>query len=60
MKASDILFWLLRGLAMIETYRKLKDATLRRTAAGIARHHFREYGRRLQCRLMFAAREVLP
>lgn len=58
MKASYILFWLLRGLTMIDSYRRLKDATLRLTAAGIARHHFREYGRRMQTRLMFAAREV--
>jgi len=58
-RADDVLFWLLRALDRIESYRKLHDHSLRRQAMMQARHHLKEYARRMSIRLAFAdLREV--
>jgi len=58
-RADDVLFWLLRALDRIDSYRKLRDHPLRRQATVQARHHLKEYARRMSIRLAFAdLREV--
>ena len=59
MRANEVLFWLLRALDRIASYRKLHDHSLRRQAMMQARRYLKEYARRMSIALAFAdLREV--
>ncbi len=59
MRANDVLFWLLRALDRIGSYRRLRDHSVRRQATMQARRYLKEYARRMSIALAFAdLREV--